>query len=86
MFFEKFIVTQLVKKHFGCMELLPFSQNPPSVSNLIEMNPIANLTTYFAKIQLQYYLPSTPRSSKWYLLYWFSGTRFSVPSVIYDLD
>ena len=45
---------------------LPYSQVPPSIPILSQLDPIYTHTSYFLKIYLNIILPSAPGSPKWY--------------------
>jgi len=44
---------------------LPWSQSPPLVPILSQMNPVQTLPHYFPKIRSNIIFPTTPISSKW---------------------
>jgi len=48
----------------------------PLVHILRQMNPIHNFPHYFPEVHSSIIFPSTPKSSKWCLPFWFSNQNF----------
>jgi hypothetical protein len=68
-FFEKLIVTQLVKQHAFFIEpegSLPYSQKPATGPILSQLNPVRPIDPHLPKVHL---LPPAPRSSQWPLTF-----------------